>query len=1145
MMNIKSVLSIARAEARVTRRLVRYWLFLSVSSILIFLFFIYYSALHGLFSTYSASVGLLCPRFLASSIAGTVYQIIYSLGVVFLAFDVRARDQRERMYEVLDSRPYTNTELVAGRFLGVLVPVWVPVLIIAILLELLGFLLKSSGLPIGEPIEMWSMLNFVFFMSLPALAYMISIVFLVTLLVRNRLTAAIILLIFLGLSYWGLYYLPVYQARLIDFLGVGQGKFPSDLTTSFFRAGGLLQRFGILLASMGILGICAAVHPRLDDGSRTRTALGGMVILLIAAVVVGNVFLKDEKYLEKKEMWLEAQSEYSKFPVPDLKKVSGQVDIDPGKDLGLDIKISFSAPESGTLKNAVFTLNPGQKVSELLDPSGKPLTYTQKNGILDITLPAPLAPGEETSVSLKTKGIPDKRFAYLKSIVDTRKLELRNNNISLLGSENAIYDSTFVALMPALSWLPTFVPENDKHGQHVRPVDYFNVDLKVRLPKGWLVAGPGRRNKVAEEGRYNVFRFSPPSVVPEVALIASEFESRSFEAGNIKMELLIHKKHMKNIEVLADTGEKVREYIESRLKEAKEEGLAYPYDGLTMVEVPSTLRIYGGGWRLGSVQSLPGVLLLKELSLPTSRFDSAFRKPERFKNLEGGIVQAKWDRLQNYFKNDFSGGNIFTGASKNFFLFQTSASGSGSLAVNFVMNALTGLVVTDTKSYFSAHIFIDSGGLNQVINNVLRDYFQRRGIGETILNATINARTSRPVVWEKTLETSLRDMDPWKDPADMVDVLALKGYAVADSIYQTIGREKTAALLASIRKHHTGGSFTAAEMINASKELGYDMDEQLGDWISGTGLPGFVVPEAKGYRVADDANGAPRYQLLFTVRNDEPVPGVFNFAYYYQGDNQKTQLTGSKPIHLAGRHAIQYGTIVSRPPTMCFLHPYLSLNRGTFKLNMNTIDPQKIVKEDIIEGVHEIPWEIPASSSIIVDDLDQGFSTVTESQDSKGLRLKTKQKIDRNQDTDQGLPYISATILPGGTRAPGEWSRMTNGVAFGKYRHTAAIIKSGDGDKKALFQTSLPKDGEWDLEFYIPVKSMFPRKEWGTWHAVVVDDNGDKHEVEFDSKAGTGGWNLVNKLDLPKGKVTVELSDLTNGDLVVADAIRWTPAIGN
>ncbi|MBN2419757.1 MAG: hypothetical protein JXL81_10260, partial [Deltaproteobacteria bacterium] len=647
-----------------------------------------------------------------------------------------------------------------------------------------------------------------------------------------------------------------------------------------------------------------------------------------------------------------------------------------------------------------------------------------------------------------------------------------------------------------------------------------------------------------EDSGNTVFRFSPPSVVPEVALIASEFESRSFETENVLMELLIHKKHIKNIEVLADTGDKIREYVGIKLKEAKENELFYPYDGLTLVEVPGVLRTFGGGWRLDSVQAHSGVLFLKEISLPTARFDSAFRNPDRFKNQEGGIAQAKWDRLQNYFRNDFSGGNVFTGASNNFFRYQTSASGPGSLAVNFVMDTLTGLVVTDTKSYFSAHIFVDPNGINQVTNNVLRDYFQRRGIGETILNATINSRTSRPVIWEKTIETSLRDMDPWEDPSDMVDVLALKGYAVADSIYRTLGREKTAALLASIRKNHTGGSFTASDLKNISKELGYDMDEQLGDWIGGTGLPGFVVPEAKGYRIADDPNGAPRYQLLFTVRNDEPVPGVFNFAYYYQAENQRTELTRSEPIHLAGKHAIQYGTIVSRPPSMCFLQPLLSLNRGVFELNMNTIDPQKIIKEEIIEGVHEIPWEIPASPSIIVDDLDEGFSTVTEVKKGFGLRLKTKEKTDGDQDTDQGLPYISANILPRGER-PREWSRMSSSVAYGKYRHTAAIIRSGDGDKKALFQAILPKSGEWDLEFYIPMKSMFPGRDWGTWHVIVIDDNGDKHQVKIDSKAGNAEWNIVSKLDLPEGNVTIELSNQTDGDLVVADAIRLSPAIGN
>ena len=170
MLSMKSVLSIAMAETRVTRRLVRYWLFLAISGIVIFLAFMYYSLLHGLFSTFSASVGLICPRFLISSVAGLLYQMIYSVGVVFLAFDVRARDQRERMSEALDSRPYTNLELVAGRFVGLLMPVWVPILIITFLLELLGFLLKSSGLPIGESIEIRSLLSFIFLMSLPALA---------------------------------------------------------------------------------------------------------------------------------------------------------------------------------------------------------------------------------------------------------------------------------------------------------------------------------------------------------------------------------------------------------------------------------------------------------------------------------------------------------------------------------------------------------------------------------------------------------------------------------------------------------------------------------------------------------------------------------------------------------------------------------------------------------------------------------------------------------------------------------------------------------------------------------------------------------------------------------------------------------------
>lgn len=1141
MINMKPVLSVASAETRVIRRLVRYWIFLAFAYLLVIIAFLYYSAIHGLYSTHSATVGLISPRFLVS-IMGLYYLMIYAIGVVFLAFDVRARDQRERVAEVMDSRPYTNLELVAGRFLGVLIATWIPILVLSILLPLLGLLLKGVGSPIGEPVELTGLLTFTFLMAIPALSFVIAVVFLITLLVRNRLVSAILLLIIFGLSFWGMVDLPIYKGRLLDYFGILHIKFPSDISALLINFDGFLQRGAILLASLGILGIAAAVHPRLDDGSRPRLAFSGGVIVVIAAVIIGYIYNKDVKDLETQSLWLEAHSAYSNAVIPDMQKVNGRVNITPGKNLELDINITFRAPDTGPVKNAIFTLNPGQKVKEVLSVSGKPLDFTHNNGLLDITLYDELLPGEEIEIKLSIEGVPENNFSYLDSVSDPRTIKASNANISLLGEDSALFNSKFVALMPAVRWLPVSGPENNRDDPRMRSVDYFNVELDVRLPKGWLVAGPGRRRSVEEKEEYNIFRFSPPSVVPEVALIASEFESRSFETDNVLMELLVHKRHMKNIEVLAETGDKVKEWVGDRMKEAKESGLEYPYDGLTLVEVPTTLKGYGGGWRLDTVQTLPGVFLLRELSLPTARFDSAFRNPDDFKDKEDGMAQAMWERLQIFFQNDFSGGNVLTGVSRNFLLYQTSAAGPDSLALNFVMETLSGLLIADTKGYFSAHMYLVGTRINTIIENVLISFLQGRGIGETVSNATIKTMTNRPAIWERGLEESLKDMDPWKDPEDAVDVLALKGYAISDSIYKILGREKTAELLSIIRNNHRGKSFKLEDMIEAGKSLGYDLEELLGDWTGSTNLPGFVVTETEGFRIQDDENGNPRYQLLFTVRNDEPAPGLFRFVYYYAGESAQSGLTESEAIKLSGRSAIQYGTIVSRLPNSYHLSPYFALNRDTFKIKMGSIDHEKIINREPLEGTREISWEIPFSESIIVDDLDENFTVVEEDDDKGFQRLETLRSSDI--ETDQGLPYEALNSIIRGRPVPEEWSRMSNGTAWGKYRHTTAVIESGDGSKKAVFSASLPVDGEWDLEFHMPAKSIVQRRDWGKWNITVRDSNGDQQEVKFDSKAGSEGWNLADKLNLPKGEVTVEISNKTDGDFVVADAIRWSPSAG-
>jgi hypothetical protein len=605
----------------------------------------------------------------------------------------------------------------------------------------------------------------------------------------------------------------------------------------------------------------------------------------------------------------------------------------------------------------------------------------------------------------------------------------------------------------------------------------------------------------------------------------------------VTFEVLINEKHMKNIEVLGETGEKIREWIGDRFREAKEYGLGYPYDALTLVEVPNTLRSYGGGWRMDTVMAPPGMLLMKETGFPTTRFDSAFRRTEDFKDREGGVQQAKWERLKTFFMNDFSGGNVLSGGARNFFMYQTTAKGPEGLALNYVMETLSNILITETRSFFSAHLFLDGNSTDRIVDMTASAYGREPLRAASIVDTTTVSVVSRPEVWDRALDVSLIDIDPWEDPARTVDVLTLKANAIAQSILDTLGPEKTWQFLASIRGSQKGKSFTLDDMMDAAKALGYDLTEILGDWLGSTNLPGFVCAKAKRYRIPDSEDGSPRYQLLFTIRNDESVPGLFRFIYYYAGEGGKTDSVKSDPIRLAGKSSVQFGTIVSKSPASVFLEPYLSLNRTPIFLPLNRLDEGKIEKTEVIEGLEELQYSLPEEASIIVDDLDPGFSVI-EGEKRKGLRIIARE--DEKRSTDQGLP------LTANYRIPRVWSRVVYTTSFGKYRQTFVVVGAGEGEKKAVFTAGIDQDGEWDLELHLPWKqNIMPGRKWGTYHLVITDSHGDKREINFDSKSAPPGWNLLGNIDLPEGETTVAISNKTDGQFVVTDAIRWSHSAGN
>jgi hypothetical protein len=198
------------------------------------------------------------------------------------------------------------------------------------------------------------------------------------------------------------------------------------------------------------------------------------------------------------------------------------------------------------------------------------------------------------------------------------------------------------------------------------------------------------------------------------------------------------------------------------------------------------------------------------------------------------------------------------------------------------------------------------------------------------------------------------------------------------------------------------------------------------------------------------------------------------------------------------------------------------------------VEESEVRNEEPFEGIRETDWRPADAATIVVDDLDPGFS-VEESGERGGFRLSGSAS---NVEMDQGIP---AHVIG---RRPAEWSRMTLPSAYGKYRHTLALVRSGDGDTFAVFEAELPSAGSWTLEYHVPSGRGGRRGRTGTVN-LTVEGSAGTHGASLDTSGSESGWNLVDSWDLEAGTVRVKISDETDGRLVAADAIRWVPSPAN
>ena len=1081
--------------------------------------------------------GAYAPRFVLSVI-GNVWLWPFLIATVFMAFDARQQDERARVAEVLDAKPVSNLALLGGRLAATVAVAWLALVGIAALVQAGGTVsrmvheasgnetasLASLAWWLAVTVEPASLVTLVTVDALPGLALVTALVLFLAAALRRRALTIVVALAVVALHGYAVANVPMFLLPAVS-LVASYANFASDVVPTFADPAVLVQRAALVLFAAALLTGAAALHPRDDGGARSRRGIVAILLAAVGGAAITGVVAAAASDLTVREEWLAAQEEARDLTFPDLRHVRGEVRIEPGRDLAIDLELRLAAPLDGPLERLHFSLNPGVEVSAV-EIAGEAANTTHVDGILTVDLRETLAPATELSLSLRANGVPDERFAYLDSTVDWRRLPA-SNKLVLLGTDALVFSGAYVALTPGAAWLPTAGPNLAD-----RSPDTFTADLVVRVPETWLVAGPGRRETVAP----GVFRFRPATMVPDVGLFAARFERRAVEAGGVTLELLVVPEHAGHLDGLGEVMEGedgIIARVGEMLDTARDQGLPYPYAGLSMVEIPARLRRYGGGRELDTALFPPGLVLVPEYGFPT-RFERVYMDRRINFRIGPSLSTETADRRQGMlwrlFAYEGAGGEPHHVA-RNIVAVRSATEAPGAIALDALCRVLAARIVwrlygTESNVLFTAHGFAGES----VGANPLRSLVWGGGPSPT------RASADRPSVWEAAERTALANLGDIGDAGLAMDVLALRIDQAANTIRDRYGLDKVAAMLVELRRRSAGISFSADEFRQVSAEAGMDLDALLGDWLNATDMPGFRASTAEVFRIRDNDDGEPRYQVLVDVWNGEPVPGVIRLTYVGSlAGIPNARRENSDPVPVAAGSAVRIGQILDQLPDALWLRTYLSRNRADLHLPVPVVDTAGVVDRAPVTGVEPSDWR-PPNPGIVVDDLGQGFAVEST---TGATRLGDGLTVADQTETDRGLPVYQFD-----TR--GRWARQPLPTAWGQYRRTAARINAGQGSNRATFDAELPEAGRWRLSYHVPSLRMIglgrevrrPSDEQGVYH-LEITNAGTATTVAFDAAAATQGWNEVDVLDLAAGPVRVAVSDKTSGGSVIADAIRW------
>jgi ABC-type transport system involved in multi-copper enzyme maturation permease subunit len=1025
--------------------------------------------------------------------------IVQSIIVIFLASDFLKRDKKLDTTEVIYMRSMTNGDYVLGKTMGILF-VFAFLNITIILIALIINLLSPE-----VPFSLQAYLYYPLLISLPAIVFMLGLSFFSMTLLRNQAVTFVLLLGFAALT---LFYLNQKFYYMLDYMAFNLPLFASDFVGLSNPATILLQRGMYFLLGVAMI-FCTILFLRRLPQSQTMQKVSIIVIIaaFIGAFYTGYVYV--DKISQRKSLraeMLSLEKEMADYPLVTPLNYDLQVEHQ-GNVITANVKISFQNQTEKPVDRYLFQLNPGLQIIDITKGQSN-LTFERKKHLFWITPELPLRPGASDSLIITYTGFINENACYLET-EEAERDRIYRIWFSKLEKRYAFITDDYLLLTPEATWYPVPAPGNS--------FSFATYSLKIVSDPALLPISQGQRIQ-EDEG---VYLFKPEQPLPAISLSLGPYTERKIEVDSVTFALYTHKDHnffVAYTDSLADTLSALIRDLKQDYERKLE--LEYPYKRFSLVEAPILLYAHPRMRALHQEVVQPEMVFIPEngLTIRNADFKGRMRREKDRRERDNQTV-SDMEMQANIMRGFLQETVLSAGFGRYFGLFDATVN------YHIFPNYYT----------FAYHL---SSATSPYLNFALESFYHNR------LSATDRwpFRWDRPVeeiAAEKLGQMSLSELiDTETNIGIIQEAINLKGDYLFSMLQQKSMGEQ---FLTSLNDMMADNRFRVMNDTLFFAKIAPEMDRgsYLQEWYNQSALPGFSFTDPVAYEIID--GDRTRYQILFKGVNLEEVEGIITVSFQAGGRGGGRGRFGPRDdteidkrfYYFAGDEAKEVGIVLDEKPGAMDIHTVLSKNLPqNFNFRFAEIEADNKLKA--MDGEKNLPGGIVITNpnEIIVDNEDSTFQIEQDPPSSPLKRLL-------NIEVEEEEKYIGLNFW----RAPTRWRATIQTGFYGKYVKSAYYTRGGDGSRRVIWNAQIPSSGTYDVFCYQnkllgPMRFGRRRNEKTDYHYQISHDDGVE-EVAFEDEEAGDGWNYLGTFYFSEGSSKVELTNKSEGRILIADAVKW------